>query len=98
MKKSMIVAGALAWTCALAVSAETETGLVDIKLTVDHAQPIEAIYEAVLDKAEDTCGRDTFCEQELIEALVAAIDSEDLTAVHQAAVQVNEPILIALSE
>lgn len=98
MKKSMIIAGALAWSCAVAVSVEADTGLVDIQFTVDHTQPTEMIYESVLEKAEDTCGRDNFCEQELVEALVEAIDSEALTEVHMSAVDVKQPILIAAAD
>lgn len=96
MKKSTIIAGALVWSCALAFSSHAESGLVDIQMTVDHAQPAEFIYESVLEKAEDTCGRDTFCQEELVAALVEAIDNDEVKAVHKT--YNAEPILIAASE
>jgi len=96
LKKPMIIAGALVWSCAIAFSGHADTGMVDIELTVDHAQPAEKIYEAVLEKAEDICGRDTFCEEELVSALVVAIDNEAVSAVHKA--KSAQPILIAASE
>ena len=96
MRKSMMIAGALACSCALALPAAADTGLVDIELTFDHSQSAEAIYEQVLDKASDICETDTFCENDLVNALVDAIDSEAVDAVHAA--RVDQPFQIASSE
>ena len=98
MKKPMIIAGAFAWTCALALSSTAESGMVDIELKVDRAQSAESIYELVLEKAEDICGVDKFCEQDLINALVDAIDNEEVKAIHQATESMPAPILVAASE
>ena len=94
MKKSLIAAGAVA--CALALPAAAENGMVDIELTVDREQSAEAIYEQVLEKAADVCLSDTFCEIDLVEALVDAIDDDAVSAVHQA--YENKPFQVAASE
>lgn len=96
MKKTLMIAGAFVWTCAVGLSASADTGMVDIELTVDRTQSAEAIYEQVLEKAADICLTDTFCETDLIEALVEAIDSEAVDAVHAASN--DEPFQVAASE
>lgn len=96
MKKPIIIAGALVWSCALAFSSHADTGMVDIELTIDQTEPADVIYDAVVEKAAETCGRDNFCEEDLVAALIAAIDNDDVTAVHEA--NTAQPILIAASE
>ena len=96
MKKSMIAAGALAGSFALAFASSAQSDLVDIKFTVDHAQSAEAIYEQVLDKADDVCGRDTFCQEALVDALVDAIDQDAVSAIHAA--RTDQPFQVASSD
>ena len=96
MKQSTIIAGALVWSCALAVSSHPKTVIVDIQMTADHAQPAEVIYETVLKKAEDTCGRDTSCQEEMVAALVETTGNEAVKAVHKS--NSAEPVLVAASD
>lgn len=95
MKKSLITALVLAGSTCLAGPAMADSGLVDIKLKVDHSQPTAVIYKQVQKKADRTCGRDDACAEALTDALIEAIADEELTEFHKA--QTSKPASVQVA-
>jgi len=81
MRKTLFAAAMLAGT-SLFAAASADTGMVEVKLTVDRADSAIVTYAKVQEEAARVCLKDTHCEAALVDALVAEIDDIALFQVH----------------
>ena len=84
MKKSILSAGLLAISTAVSgiAFAQPDSGIVEVKLTLDEADTARTIYDKIQRKADQVCQKDEACKQSLVDAFVEATGDSDVAKLH----------------